>query len=91
MPKQDSKIKSDPNIKTFPFVVDWIDDILKHIDGYMDNKKLLCAVALKRLYDDFQKVDLRKNDDVEKFVLKIIFFSTSTVLFSDSLIVRTSE
>ena len=64
--------KSDPNIKTFNFCVDWINEINKGIDGYMDNKKLLVAVALKLLHNEWCEIDKRKPDEIDKFATKIL-------------------
>jgi hypothetical protein len=65
------KPKNPPNVKIYISTDDKLNYILKHIDGYLDNKKLLLAVSVKRVYDEFLSIDLRKNSDVEKFVTKL--------------------
>ena len=65
------KPKNPPNVKIYVSTDDKLNYILKHIDGYLDNKKLLLAVSVKRVYDEFLSIDLRKNSDVEKFVTKL--------------------
>jgi|GEM_PF-4683789 hypothetical protein len=65
------KPKNPPNVKIYVSTDDKLNYILKHIDGYLDNKKLLLAVSVKRLYEEFLDVDLRKNIEIEKFVTKL--------------------
>ncbi len=60
-----------PNVKIYLSTAEKLDFILDHIDGYLDNKKLVLAVAVKRLHEEFLTIDLRKSKDIEKFVTKL--------------------
>lgn len=65
--------KSDPNIKTFEFIVGYIDRILdtkKGIGGYMDNKKLFVASVIKEKFEEFEK--LKSEKAKEKFAENIL-------------------
>lgn len=66
------KQASTPNVKAFNRTIEQLDEILDIVDGYVDNKKVLLAVAVNRLYDEFLVVDKRRIDDIEKFVEKIL-------------------
>lgn len=65
-------VKREPNIKTFVFVENWLNEILGSISGYMDNKKLLVMVIIKRFYEEFENLDLSDEKVLKKFAESIL-------------------
>ena len=53
--------KKEPNIKTFPFVENWVDEIHEVTAGFFHNKKILVAIAVKRLHENATNLDTKNS------------------------------